>query len=131
MEGCFQKEMKHPKSWNSWTIGPPLPRNDFCPKDWNFETVVRDLTPGAKIFFWAAMPSNHRFASFQEAYREEGLDSERVPAPGYPNLGMATADVEGAARLRLLLPEGYGTEKAHVHYKVVLSAVSPTQTFYI
>ena len=70
-------------------------------------------TPGAKVLYWAAEPNAEKLKSintWKEAYGE------------YENTGVATADYQGKAVLRVRRPQPYrvpirGALKSHVHYR--------------
>ncbi len=72
------------------------------------------VRPGAKVVFWAAEPANEDLKtvnSYKAAYLE------------YRNAGVATADEDGNATLKVRTPQGYtvpvkGQLPPHIHYRV-------------
>ena len=70
--------------------------------------------PGAKVLYWAAEPENkdlHETQDWRHAYL------------GFKNAGVALADDDGIATLKVRAPQAYtvplkGTLSPHVHYRV-------------
>jgi uncharacterized membrane protein YuzA (DUF378 family) len=71
------------------------------------------VRPGAKVVFWAAEPANEDLKNavdYKAAYLE------------YRNAGVATADADGNATLKVRTPQGYtvpmkGQLPPHIHYR--------------
>jgi len=76
--------------------------------------TVSQLTPGAKLLFWAAEPATDglaRIKSWEQAYLK------------FANAGVAVADESGRAVLNIRKPQPYtvpvrGAITAHVHWRV-------------
>jgi len=71
------------------------------------------VRPGAKVVYWAAEPANEDMMSIVD-YRAAYLE--------YRNAGVATADADGNATLKVRTPQGYtvpvkGQLPPHVHYR--------------
>jgi len=72
------------------------------------------VEPRAKVLYWASEPANEKIKdvpSWKEAYQK------------YENAGIATADENGVAILRVRTPQAYqvpfrGLLEPHVHYRV-------------
>lgn len=83
------------------------------PEGADFETKVF-VRPGAKVLYWAAEPDTDHLStlkSWQEAYL------------GFNNAGIALADKDGYAVLKLRKPQPYtvplmGQLESHIHYRV-------------
>jgi uncharacterized membrane protein YuzA (DUF378 family) len=84
----------------------------------NADTTVEIQTrPGVKVLYWGAEPAAEpmkALKSWKEAYGH------------YENVGVATADAEGKAVLRLRKPQAYkvplkGRLESHVHYRICLA----------
>ena len=87
--------------------------NPQIPAGADFEITV-SLRPGSKVLYWAAEPANHdlQFAqNWKLAYNE------------YTNAGVAIADGQGLALLKVRKPQAYtvpikGVLEPHIHYRV-------------
>jgi protocatechuate 3,4-dioxygenase beta subunit len=71
------------------------------------------VRPGAKVVFWAAEPANEDLMNVND-YRAAYLE--------YRNAGVATADADGNATLKVRTPQGYtvpmkGQLPPHIHYR--------------
>jgi uncharacterized membrane protein YuzA (DUF378 family) len=71
------------------------------------------VRPGAKVVFWAAEPANEDLKNVND-YRAAYLE--------YRNAGVATADADGNATLKVRTPQGYtvpmkGQLPPHIHYR--------------
>lgn len=79
------------------------------------DTSVRvQVRPGAKVMYWAAEPENAELKEIQD-WRKAYL--------GFRNAGVAIANEDGIAELKVRKPQAYsvplkGTLEAHVHYRV-------------
>lgn len=79
------------------------------------DTTVRIyVRPGAKIFYWAAEAANDEFHALHD-WKQAYL--------GFHNAGVAVADDDGYALLRVRKPQAYtvplkGALDAHIHYRV-------------
>lgn len=83
------------------------------PENADFERRVL-VKPGVKVLYWAAEPANKDLQSIQD-YRHAYLE--------YRNAGVAVADSDGYATLRVRKPQPYnvpvkGELPAHIHYRV-------------
>jgi hypothetical protein len=72
------------------------------------------VAPGAKVLYWAAEPDNEELAHVQD-WKQAYL--------GFRNAGVAVANSDGKASLRVRKPQGYtvplkGELAPHVHYRV-------------
>jgi len=72
------------------------------------------VAPGAKVLYWASEPANEELKHLQD-WKQAYL--------GFRNAGVAAADSEGRASLRVRKPQGYtvpikGEIVPHVHYRV-------------
>jgi uncharacterized membrane protein YuzA (DUF378 family) len=72
------------------------------------------VAPGAKVLYWASEPANEELAHVQD-WKQAYL--------GFRNAGVAVADADGRAALRVRKPQGYtvpmkGELAPHVHYRV-------------
>ena len=72
------------------------------------------VAPGAKVLYWASEPANEDLAHVQD-WKQAYL--------GFRNAGVAVADSDGRATLRVRKPQGYtvpikGELAPHVHYRV-------------
>jgi uncharacterized membrane protein YuzA (DUF378 family) len=87
------------------------------------------VSPNSKVLYWAAEPSNESLKSVQswmDAYKK------------YENAGVATANSEGVAILKVRDPQSYkvpfmGKLESHVHYRVCGESgfMARVQTAYI
>jgi uncharacterized membrane protein YuzA (DUF378 family) len=76
--------------------------------------VKVSVTPNAKVFYWASEPATQgldKVNSWKEAYGK------------YDNVGIATADANGVAILKVREPQMYavpwmGVLRPHVHYRI-------------
>jgi hypothetical protein len=76
--------------------------------------VTVDVTPGAKVLYWASEPSTEHLKeinNWEKAYTD------------YQNAGVATADSNGKALLKVRDPQPYkvpmkGRLESHVHFRV-------------
>ncbi len=71
------------------------------------------VRPGAKVVYWAAEPANEDLTNAVD-YRAAYLE--------YRNAGVATADADGNATLKIRTPQGYtvpmkGALPPHIHYR--------------
>lgn len=71
------------------------------------------VRPGAKVVYWAAEPANEDLMKVND-YRAAYLE--------YRNAGVATADADGNATLKVRTPQGYtvpmkGQLPPHIHYR--------------
>lgn len=79
------------------------------------DTSVRvHVHPGAKVMYWAAEPENAELKEVQD-WRKAYL--------GFRNAGVAIANADGIAELKVRKPQAYsvpmkGKLEAHVHYRV-------------
>lgn len=76
-------------------------------------TIGVRVRPGAKVVYWAAEPANEDLKTVNN-YREAYLE--------YRNAGVATADEDGNATLKVRTPQGYtvpmkGQLPPHIHYR--------------
>jgi len=80
----------------------------------NAETAIGvRVRPGAKVIYWAAEPANEDLKTLND-YRGAYLE--------YRNAGVATADEDGNATLKVRTPQGYtvpikGQLPPHIHYR--------------
>lgn len=77
------------------------------------EEVTIRTAPNAKVVYWASEPS-----------RGESLGDYKVAYNKYDNAGVAIADAQGDAKLKVRKPQAYlvplkGELKPHVHFRVV------------
>jgi len=95
------------------TVLPCSLMNIQTPTDADYEVKV-PAVPGSKILYWAAEPANRGLQfvqNWEQAYQ------------GYANAGVAIADDQGIAILRIRKPQSYtvpmrGELSPHVHYRV-------------
>ncbi len=85
---------------------------DKVPEGADTSVGVR-VRPGAKVVFWAAEPANEDMKTAVD-YRAAYLE--------YRNAGVATADADGNATLKIRTPQGYtvpmkGALPPHIHYR--------------
>ena len=93
----------------------------------NADTEVKVLVkPGDKVLYWAAEPGNESIKKIQD-WRQAYLD--------YHNAGVAIADADGFASLKVRHPQPYtvplkGTLEAHVHYRICMhdGFIGPVKT---
>ena len=96
------------------------------PEHADTEVTVSGLTPGAKVLYWAAEPSQEgldHLKDWQKAYLE------------FANAGVARVTADGHVVLRIRRPQPYtvplkGRLEAHVHWRVCKDGgmVGPVQT---
>ena len=94
------------------TLVPCSVLTDRVPEGADTEIGVR-VKPGVKVVYWAAEPANEDLKAVHN-YREAYLE--------YRNAGVATADADGNATLKIRTPQGYTVPKKgmlppHVHYR--------------
>ena len=83
----------------------------------NADTEVKVLVkPGDKVLYWAAEPGNESIKNLQD-WRQAYL--------GYHNAGVAIADADGFATLKVRHPQPYKVPlrdalEAHVHYRICM-----------
>lgn len=95
------------------TIAPCSVLKDTTPSGATTEVKIT-VSPRAKVLYWAAEPNNDKFKklnNWKQAYLE------------YDNAGVATADENGVAVLKVRDPQAYtvvlkGKLDAHIHYRV-------------
>lgn len=80
--------------------------------------VTVSAPPGSKVLFWAAEPE-------MEGLRE--VQTWKEAYAGYENAGVATADNNGQATLKVREPQGYvvpfkGRLDSHIHYRICESS---------
>lgn len=80
--------------------------------------VTVSAPPGSKVLFWAAEPE-------MEGLRE--IQTWKEAYAGYENAGVATADNNGHATLRVREPQGYvvpfkGRLDPHIHFRICESS---------
>ena len=93
----------------------------------NADTEVKVLVkPGDKVMYWASEPAN-------ESMKE--LKDWRHAYLGYKNAGVALADADGFAALKVRHPQPYtvpikGDLEAHVHYRICMhdGFIGPVKT---
>jgi uncharacterized membrane protein YuzA (DUF378 family) len=95
------------------------------PEGADFERRVL-VRPGVKVLYWAAEPANKDLQTIQD-YKHAYLE--------YRNAGVAVADSDGYATLRVRKPQPYnvpmkGELPAHIHYRVCMGEgfIGPVQT---
>lgn len=94
------------------TLAPCSALSDRTPPGATREVKVT-VNPGAKVLFWAAEPASEHLKNindWQKAYTD------------YENAGVATADSNGLALLKVREPQAYtvpmkGRLEAHVHFR--------------
>jgi uncharacterized membrane protein YuzA (DUF378 family) len=94
------------------TLVPCSVMADKVPEGADSSVGIR-VRPGAKVVYWAAEPANEDMMSAVD-YRAAYLE--------YRNAGVATADADGNAVLKVRTPQGYtvpmkGALPPHVHYR--------------
>jgi uncharacterized membrane protein YuzA (DUF378 family) len=82
------------------------------------KTVTVSAPPGSKVLFWAAEPE-------MEGLRE--VQTWKEAYAGYENAGVATADTNGQATLKVREPQGYvvpfkGRLESHIHFRICESS---------
>lgn len=82
------------------------------------KTVTVSAPPGSKVVFWAAEPE-------MEGLRE--VQTWKEAYAGYENAGVATADTNGQATLKVREPQGYvvpfkGRLEPHIHFRICESS---------
>lgn len=92
------------------TVYPCDNLSEKTPDDAELSVTVTGIPSGSKIVYWAAEPSTGIVGNPWDAYGK------------YENSGVATADNNGTAQLRIRKPTGYkvpsGRElNPHVHYR--------------
>jgi len=93
----------------------------------NADTEVKVLVkPGDKVLYWASEPANESMKELKD-WRHAYLD--------YKNAGVAIADSDGFAALKVRHPQPYtvplkGNLEAHVHYRVCMhdGFIGPVKT---
>jgi uncharacterized membrane protein YuzA (DUF378 family) len=80
--------------------------------------VTVSAPPGSKVLYWAAEPE-------MEGLRE--VQTWKEAYAGYENAGVATADTNGQATLKVREPQGYvvpfkGRLEPHIHFRICESS---------
>jgi uncharacterized membrane protein YuzA (DUF378 family) len=99
------------------TVMPCAAIPESTPEHADTEVTVSELTPGAKILFWASEPASAateglaRIKTWDQAYLE------------FANAGVTTVDSAGRAILRVRKPQPYtvpvhGRIESHVHWRI-------------
>lgn len=96
------------------TVLPCTTIPESTPEHADIEVTVSELTPGAKVLFWASEPATDglaRIKSWDQAYLE------------FANAGVTTVDSAGRAVLRVRKPQPYtvpvkGRIESHVHWRL-------------
>jgi uncharacterized membrane protein YuzA (DUF378 family) len=96
------------------TVMPCSILENKTPEHADTEVVVDGLEPGAKLLFWAAEPETSGLTRIQD-WRQAYLK--------FANAGVATANQNGVATLRIRKPQPYtvpvkGRIETHVHWRV-------------
>lgn len=87
---------------------------DKIPEHADTDVTISELSPGAKVIFWASEPATDGLATLKD-WQRAYLD--------YANAGVATVDETGRVTLRVRKPQPYtvpilGRLDAHVHWRI-------------